>query len=85
MLGAFLIFPTLLALQPVISGKLRQAVKGAMLLGLMAPAILLSFSRAAWGQIVYCVADHAGADLHHHALAVAPAADRAAERRPASP
>jgi hypothetical protein len=52
-LGAFLIFPALLALQPVIAGNFRQAAKGAMLLGLMAPAILLSFSRAAWGQIVY--------------------------------
>ena len=52
-LGAFLILPALLALQPVITGSFRQAAKGAMLLGLMAPAILLSFSRAAWGQIVY--------------------------------
>ena len=52
-LGAFLIFPTLLAMQPVISGRLAQAAKGVMLLGIMAPAILLSFSRAAWGQIVY--------------------------------
>jgi hypothetical protein len=53
-LGAFLVFPTMLALQPVISGKFRQAMKGVMLLGLFVPAILLSFSRAAWGQIVYC-------------------------------
>ena len=52
-LGAFLIFPALLALQPVISGNLRQAAKGTALLGLFIPAILLSFSRAAWGQIVY--------------------------------
>src|SRR5665213_2456674 len=52
-LGAFLIFPTLLALQPVISGNLRQAAKGVALLGLFIPAILLSFSRAAWGQVVY--------------------------------
>ena len=54
-LGAFLIFPTLLALQPVIAGTLparalerRDAARPAS-----APAILLSFSRAAWGQIVY--------------------------------
>jgi hypothetical protein len=52
-LGAFLIFPTLLALQRVITGNIRQAAKGAMLLALLAAAILLSFSRAAWGQIVY--------------------------------
>jgi len=53
-LGAFLVFPTLLALQPVISGRLRDATKGVVQLGLFVPAILLSFSRAAWGQIVYC-------------------------------
>ena len=53
-LGAFLVFPTLLALQPVISGKFREAMKGVALLGMFVPAILLSFSRAAWGQIVYC-------------------------------
>ncbi len=52
-LGAFLIFPTLIALAPVISGNFRQAVKSTMLLGLLVPAILLSFSRAAWGQMVY--------------------------------
>jgi hypothetical protein len=52
-LGAYLVFPTLLALQPIISGSLRKAAKGAVLLGLLAPAILLSFSRAAWGQVVY--------------------------------
>src|SRR5262249_28081466 len=52
-LGAFLIFPTLLALQPVISGTFRQAVKGCALLALFVPAVLLSFSRAAWGQVVY--------------------------------
>jgi len=49
-LGAFLVFPTLLALQPIIFGKFRDAMKGVVLLGLFVPAILLSFSRAAWGQ-----------------------------------
>jgi hypothetical protein len=53
-LGAFLVFPTLLALQPIIAGNVRQAMKGTLLLGVLVPAILLSFSRAAWGQIVYC-------------------------------
>jgi hypothetical protein len=53
-LGAFLVFPTLLALQPIISGKFRDAMNGVVLLGLFVPAILLSFSRAAWGQVVYC-------------------------------
>ena len=53
-LGAFLILPGLLALAPVISGNARQAFKGVALLGVIVPAILLSFSRAAWGQFVYC-------------------------------
>jgi hypothetical protein len=52
-LGAFLVFPTLLTLQMVICGQLKRAAWGAMLLGLLTVAILLSFSRAAWGQIVY--------------------------------
>ena len=55
-LGAYLVLPTLLALQPVISGSFRKAVKGVMLLALLAPAILLSFSRGAWGQVVYTAA-----------------------------
>ena len=53
-LGAFLILPGLLALAPVISGNTRQAFKGIAVLGVIVPAILLSFSRAAWGQIAYC-------------------------------
>ena len=52
-LGAFLIFPTLLVLQRIITGSLRQAVQNVPLLGLLVVALLLSFSRAAWGQIVY--------------------------------
>jgi hypothetical protein len=55
-LGAFLVFPTLLVLQPIFAGTFRQAAKSAALLALLAPAILLSFSRAAWGQIVYTAA-----------------------------
>jgi hypothetical protein len=52
-LGAFLILPALLCLQRVISGNLRRAVGATLLLGLLAPALLLSFSRAAWGQMVF--------------------------------
>ena len=52
-LGAFLVLPTLLALQRVISGNLRRAAGGAVLLALFAAAILLTFSRAAWGQAVF--------------------------------
>src|SRR6185312_4948252 len=55
-LGAFLVFPTLLALMPVMSGDARQAIKGCAFLGLLVPAVLLSFSRAAWGQVVYTAA-----------------------------
>jgi len=55
-LGAFLVFPTLLALMPVMSGNARQAIKGCAFLGLLVPAVLLSFSRAAWGQVVYTAA-----------------------------
>ncbi len=52
-LGAFLVFPTLLVLQRIITGTFKQAAKGAIVFGLLAVAMLLSFSRAAWGQVVY--------------------------------
>ena len=52
-LGAFLIFPTLLALQIVISERFWRAAGAACLLALFATALLLSFSRAAWGQAVF--------------------------------
>ena len=51
--GAFLILPALLALQMVVSGRLAQAAKGMGLLALLTVAILLSFSRAAWGQLAF--------------------------------
>jgi hypothetical protein len=50
--GAFMVLPALLALQQVISGRFMPAVRNACLFGLFAAAILLSFSRAAWGQLV---------------------------------
>src|SRR5262245_28986797 len=49
--GAFLVLPALLALQMVIAGRFTQATKGMFLLALFSVAILLSFSRAAWGQL----------------------------------
>jgi O-antigen ligase len=52
-LGAFMVLPALLALQRIIVGNLRQAVVGMMLMGLFTAAILLSFSRAAWGQVAF--------------------------------
>ena len=51
--GAFMVLPALLALQLVIAGRFWQATRGVMLLGLFAIAVLLSFSRAAWGQVVF--------------------------------
>ena len=54
-LGAFLVFPTLLVLQRIITGTFKQAAKGAIVFGLLAVAMLLSFSRAAWGQVVYTI------------------------------
>jgi hypothetical protein len=52
-LGAFLIFPALLCLQMVISDRFNRAAKGAAMFGFIAIAVLLSFSRAAWGQLAY--------------------------------
>ena len=52
-LGAFLIFPALLTLRHVIVGRFIHSLFHSLLFGLMAIAILLSFSRAAWGQLAY--------------------------------
>ncbi len=51
--SAFLILPALLVLQRVITGNAMQAMRAAMLLGLFAAALLVSFSRGAWGQMVF--------------------------------
>jgi hypothetical protein len=50
-LGAFLILPSLFALQSVVSDRLGKAFRSTMALGIMALAILLAFSRAAWGGL----------------------------------
>jgi hypothetical protein len=52
-LGAFLILPALLALQSVLTGAVRDALRGGVLLLLFAVAIFLSFSRGAWGVLVF--------------------------------
>jgi hypothetical protein len=52
-LGAFLVFPALLCLLMVVSSRFGRALKGAMMLGFIIIAVLLSFSRAAWGQTAY--------------------------------
>src|SRR6202140_2879029 len=50
-LGAFLILPALFALQSVVSDRLGKSFRSAISLGIMALAILLAFSRAAWGGL----------------------------------
>jgi O-Antigen ligase len=51
-LGAFLILPALFALQSVVSDRLGKSFRSTISLGIMALAILLAFSRAAWGGLV---------------------------------
>jgi hypothetical protein len=55
-LGAFLILPSLLVLQRVLNGRFADAARSALLLGIMAIAVLLTFSRAAWGQFAFTAA-----------------------------
>jgi hypothetical protein len=49
--GAFLILPALFALQSVVSDGFRKSFRSTVALGIIALAILLAFSRAAWGQL----------------------------------
>ena len=51
-LGAFLILPALFALQSVLADRAGKAFRNGIVLGVLSLAILLSFSRAAWGQLV---------------------------------
>jgi hypothetical protein len=55
-LGAFLILPALLALQSVVSDNLGKSFRSTIALGIMTLAILLAFSRAAWGGLVITAA-----------------------------
>jgi hypothetical protein len=50
-LGAFLILPALFVLQSVVSDGLGKSFRSTMALGIMTLAILLAFSRAAWGGL----------------------------------
>lgn len=52
-LGAFLVFPALIALQRVVVGHFWQVVRNGFLLILFAAAVFLAFSRGAWGQTVF--------------------------------
>jgi hypothetical protein len=49
--GAFLILPSLFALQSVVSDKFGKSLRSSVALGILALAILLAFSRAAWGVL----------------------------------
>ncbi|MDI1265027.1 MAG: O-antigen ligase domain-containing protein [bacterium] len=51
-LGAFLILPALFALQSVVSDRFGKSLRSTIAFGIMALAILLAFSRAAWGGLV---------------------------------
>jgi hypothetical protein len=52
-LGAFLVLPALFALQSVVSDGPRKSFRSAIALGIIAFAILLAFSRAAWGVLAF--------------------------------
>jgi O-Antigen ligase len=53
-LGAFLVLPGLLVLQRMLAG--RRVIRSTLMLLLMLAALLLSFSRGAWGQFVFAAA-----------------------------
>jgi O-antigen ligase/polysaccharide polymerase Wzy-like membrane protein len=55
-LGAFLILPALLALQSVVSDGFRKSLRSTAALCVIAFAIFLAFSRAAWGGLVITAA-----------------------------
>jgi hypothetical protein len=55
-LGAFLILPALFALQSVVSDRFGQAFRNTIALGIISLAILLAFSRAAWGGLILTAA-----------------------------
>jgi len=55
-LGAFLILPALFTLQSVVSDNFAKACRNGVAFGIMALAILLAFSRAAWGGLAITAA-----------------------------
>jgi hypothetical protein len=55
-LGAFLILPALFVLQSVVSDPLGKSFRSTVILAMMALAILLAFSRAAWGGLAITAA-----------------------------
>src|SRR5215475_7595478 len=55
-LGAFLILPALFLLQSVVSDRLGKSIRSSIAFAIMALAVLLAFSRAAWGGLVITAA-----------------------------
>jgi len=55
-LGAFLILPALFAIQSVVSERPGKAFRSAIAFAVIALAILLAFSRAAWGGLILTAA-----------------------------
>jgi hypothetical protein len=51
-LGAFLILPALFVLQNIVTARFGKALRSAIAFGIMSFAILLAFSRAAWGGLI---------------------------------
>lgn len=51
--AAFLVFPCLLAWQRVLSGRFWRVLSGGALFALLTVALLLGFSRGAWGQVAF--------------------------------
>ncbi|WP_249225732.1 O-antigen ligase family protein [Tardiphaga alba] len=49
--GAFLVLPALFCLQSVVSDGLGRTLRSTVLLGIITLALLLAFSRAAWGLL----------------------------------
>jgi hypothetical protein len=51
-LGAFLILPALFTLQSIVSDRAGKSFRSTVSFGIIALAILLAFSRAAWGGLI---------------------------------
>ena len=55
-LGAYLVLPALFALQSVVSERFGRAFRSTIVLGILTLAVLLAFSRAAWGLLAITAA-----------------------------
>ncbi|MFX4543590.1 hypothetical protein ABTA76_20285, partial [Acinetobacter baumannii] len=55
-LAAFLLLPALFTLQSVVSDRLGKSLRSSIAFAVIALALLLAFSRAAWGGLVITAA-----------------------------